>query len=60
VALRTTCIKNIRFKIIKVRTCCHVDYLYYGVTLNWAARGPRVGHSWFRTTAQVSGTSTSL
>jgi len=41
-ALRTTCIKNVKLKIIKLRAACqYVDYFYYGET--WA--GLRVGHS---------------
>ena len=42
VALRTTYIQNVKFKVIKVRTCCqYVGYLYHSETLNWphAARG---------------------
>jgi len=32
-ALRTTCIKNVKLKIIKLRTACqYVDYFYYGET----------------------------
>jgi len=47
VALRTTCIKNVKFKIIKIRTGCqYVGYLYYSKNVNWAACGPWVGHSW--------------
>ena len=46
VALRTTCIKNDKFKIIKIRTGCQcVGYFYYSKNLNCAACGPRVGHS---------------
>jgi len=54
-ALRSTSIKNVKFKIIKSRTGCqYVGYFYSSVKLNWAAqnpqmghiRGPRVGHSW--------------
>jgi len=34
VAVRTTCIKNIKFKIIKIRTGCqYVGYLYYSENL---------------------------
>jgi len=51
VALRTTCIKNVESKIIKIRTGCkYVGYCYYSGRLNCAACGPRVGHSWFRDT----------
>jgi len=32
VALRTTCIKTVKFKIIKIRTRCqYVEYFYYTV-----------------------------
>ena len=38
VALRATWIKNVRFKIIRIRTGCHyVGYFYYSENLNWAA-----------------------
>jgi len=57
VALKTNCIKNVKFRIIKIRTGCqHMGYIYYSQNLNWAAKnfnwaawGPRVGHSWSRT-----------
>ena len=56
VALRTTCIKNVKFKIIKVRTGCeYVRYFYQSENLNWAAKNfdwatcwLRVGHNWMR------------
>jgi len=39
VALKTTCIKNVKFKIIKTRIGCqYVGYLYYSENLNWAAQ----------------------
>jgi len=45
VALRTTCSKNVKLKIIKIRSGCqHVAYFYYSKNLNRAACGPRVGH----------------
>ena len=45
--LRTTCIKNIKFKVIKTRIGYqYIGYFYYSVSLNWAACGPRFGHSW--------------
>ena len=52
VALRTTCIINVKLKIIKIRTGCVQDiYFYYSAnltglhkTFDWAHR-PRVGHS---------------
>jgi len=38
VALRITCIKNVKFKIIKIKIGCqYVGYLYYSKNLNWAA-----------------------
>jgi len=38
-ALRTTCIKNVKFKIIKIRTGCqYVGYLHCNRYLNWAAQ----------------------
>jgi len=44
VALRTTCIKNVKFKIIKIRTGCqYVGYFYYSENLNWAAQNLRLG-----------------
>jgi len=46
VALRNTCIKNVKLNIIKTRTGCqYVGNFYYSENLNWAACGPRVGHS---------------
>jgi len=45
VALRTTCINNVKFKIIKIRTGCqYVGYFYYSEKLIWAARNLRLGH----------------
>ena len=39
VALRNTCIKNVIFKIIRIRTGCqYVGYFYYSKHLNWAAQ----------------------
>jgi len=44
VALRTTCIKNVKFKIIKIRTGCqYVGYFYYSENLNWAAQNLELG-----------------
>jgi len=58
VALRTTCIRNVKFKIFKTRTGCQcVRYLYYCKNINWAAKkidwaactpGPRVGHNFLK------------
>jgi len=47
VALRTTCIQNVKFKIIKMKTGCqytyiYVGYFYYTKDLHWAACGPRL------------------
>jgi len=55
-ALRTTCIKNDKFKMIKTRTGCqYVGYFYHSENINKAAQnsllgcsGPRVGHSCLR------------
>jgi len=39
VALKTTCIKNVKFKILKIWTGCqHVGYSYYRENLNWATQ----------------------
>ena len=53
VAPRTTCIKNVKFKIIEIRTGCqYVDTFTTTKpngqcqTFDWATCGPRVGHSW--------------
>ena len=44
VALRIACNKNIKFKIIKIRTSCqYVGYFTTAKTLS----GPRVGRSWY-------------
>jgi len=43
-ALRTTCIKNVKLKIIKTRAGCHyVGHLYYSKNLNWAAQNLHLG-----------------
>jgi len=35
----TTCIKNVKFQIIKLRTGCqHIGYFNYSENLNWAAQ----------------------
>jgi len=46
VALKTTSIKNVKFKIIKIRTGCqYMGYFYYySEKLNWAAQNLRLGH----------------
>jgi len=38
VALRTYCIKNVKFKMIKIKIGCHyMGCFYYNENLNWAA-----------------------
>jgi len=38
VALKTTFIKNVKFKVIKMRTGCqNIGYFCYSENLNWAA-----------------------
>jgi len=45
VALKTTCIKNVKFKIIKIRTDCqYIGYFYYSKSLDWASQNLRLGH----------------
>ena len=50
-ALRTTCIKYVKFTIITRTDCQYVGYLYYIENLNWTEQNdwatcdPRVGHS---------------
>jgi len=58
-ALKTTCIKNVRFKIIEISTgshCRYVGYFYYNENLKLSCRlyktslvlaacSPRVGHN---------------
>ena len=44
VTLRTTCIKNVKIKIIKIRTGFqYVGYFYYSENLNWGAQNLRLG-----------------
>jgi len=44
VALSTSCIKNIKLKIIEIKTGCQYSwYFYYSENLNWAAQNPRLG-----------------
>jgi len=39
-----TCIKNVEFKVIKIRKGCrYVGYFYYSENLNWAAQNLRLG-----------------
>ena len=42
VALRSTCVKNVKFKIITIRTGCqYAGHLHYSENLNWAAQNLR-------------------
>jgi len=44
-ALKTTCIKNIIFKIIKIKTVCqYIGNFYYCENLKWAAQNLQLGH----------------
>jgi len=44
VALRTTCIKNVKFRIVKIRTGWqHTGYFYYSENLNLAAQNLHLG-----------------
>jgi len=44
VALTTTCIKNVKLKIIKIKTGCQfIGKFYYSENLNWAAQNLRLG-----------------
>jgi len=44
VALRTNCIKNVKFKINKIRTGCqYAGYLYCSKNLKWAAQNLPMG-----------------
>jgi len=44
VALKTAYIKNVKFKIIKIRTGCqYVGYFHCSWNLNWAAQNLRLG-----------------
>jgi len=43
VAVKTTCIKNVKFKLIKIRTGCqYVGYTYYSEGLNRAVQNLRL------------------
>jgi len=45
VVLNTTRNKNVKFKIINVRTGCqYIGDFYYSDKLNWAAQNLRLGH----------------
>jgi len=38
-------IKNVKFKIIKIRRACqYIGYFTYSEKLNWAAQNLRLGH----------------
>jgi len=44
VSLRTICIKNVKFKIVKIRTGCqNIGCFYYSESLHWAAQNSRLG-----------------
>jgi len=44
VALWTTCIKNVKFKIIKIRTGCeYARYFYHSENPNWAEKKSSTG-----------------
>ena len=48
VALKTTCVQNVKFMIIKIKTGylyidIYVGYFYYSQDLNWAAQNLRLG-----------------
>jgi len=41
VPLKTNCIKNVKFRIIKIRASWqYIGYIYYSENLNWAAQKP--------------------
>ena len=43
-APKTTCIKNVKFKIKKIRTSCqYAGYFYYSENLTWTAQNLRQG-----------------
>jgi len=43
-SLGTTCIENVKLKIVKIRTGCqYVGCFYYSENLNWAAQNLRLG-----------------
>jgi len=47
VALSATCIKNVKFKITKVRTSCqYVGFFHYSENLTWAMQNSRLGRMW--------------
>jgi len=44
VTLRITYVKNVKFKIVKIKTGCqYIGYFYYTENLNWAAQHLRLG-----------------
>jgi len=44
-ALKTTCIENVKFKIIRIMAgCLYVGCLYYSENLNWAAQIRLLGY----------------
>jgi len=45
VALKTTCIKNVKLKIVQIRTGCrYIRHFNHSQNLNWAAQSLRLGH----------------
>jgi len=42
IALKTTCIKNVEFKIIIIRTGCQYVRYCYSESLNWATQNHRL------------------
>ena len=44
VALKAICMKNVKFKLVKIRTGGqYLGYLYYSENLNWAAQNLQLG-----------------
>jgi len=44
VALKSTCIKNVTFKFIKIGTGCqYMAYFYFRENLNWVSQSRRLG-----------------
>jgi len=44
VALKTTCIKTVKLKIVKIRRGCqYIGYFNYSENLNWAVQNLRLG-----------------
>jgi len=45
VALKTTCIRNLKLKIVKMTGCQYIRYFNYSENLNRAAQNLRLGHT---------------